>query len=76
MIAKKRIRVARSDIHSRPQGKIDLELFNSIEYVFVLPQQDIIKLCHANYGRLVMLRMPTMEDKVCAIEIAITDEDI
>jgi hypothetical protein len=73
--------VARSDIHNQPQGKVDLELFNSVEYatknvVFLLPQQEIIKLCHAGYGKLAMTRKPTTDDKVRAVGIAITDEDI
>ncbi len=83
MIAKKRFFVARLDIHNRPQGKVGLELFNSVEFeystkneLFVLPQQDIIKLCHASYGKLAMSRKPTTDNKVCAIGIAITDEDI
>jgi hypothetical protein len=80
-LQKKRIPVARSDIHNRPQGEVDLELFNSVEYatkneLFVLPQQDIIKLCHVSYGKLAMSRKPTTDDKVRAIEIAITNEDI
>ena len=42
IIAKKRIEVSRSDIHSRPQGEVPLELFNSNEFatmdrLFVLP---------------------------------------
>ncbi len=81
MFAKKRIFVARSDIHYRPQSKVDLELFNSVEYaakndLFVLPQQDIIKLCHAGYGKLAMSRKPTTDNSVRAVGIAITDEDI
>ncbi len=81
MIARKQILVARLDIHNRPQGEVDLELFNSVEYatkneLFVLPQQDIIKLCHAGYGKLAMTRKPTMDNKVHAVGIAITDEDI
>jgi hypothetical protein len=81
MIARKKILVARSDIHIQPQGKVDLELFNSVEYatkneLFVLPQQDIIKLCHASYGKLAMSRKPTTDDKDRAVGIAITDEDI
>ena len=43
MIAKKRVSVARSDVHTLPWGEVDLELFNSDEYammneLFVLPQ--------------------------------------
>jgi hypothetical protein len=81
MIARKQILFARSDIHNRPQGEVDLELFNSVEYatkneLFVLPQRDIIKLCHASDGKLAMSRKPTTDDKVRAIGIAITDEDI
>ncbi len=80
MIAKKRILVARLDIHNRPQSEVDLELFKPVEYatkdeLFVLPQQDIIKLCHASYGKLAMSRKPTTDDKVLAIGIAMTDED-
>jgi hypothetical protein len=81
MIAKKRIPVARPDTHNRPQGEVDLELFISVEYatkneLFVLPQQDIITLCHEVYGKLAMPRKPTTDDKVCAVGIAIADKDI
>ena len=43
MIAKKRVSVARLDVHSVPWGEVGLELFNSDEYatmneLFVLPQ--------------------------------------
>jgi hypothetical protein len=67
MIAKKRVPVARLDIHSQPQGKIDLELFNSNEYatmdrLFVLPQQDVIQFCNRNYGKAADSRKPTMDD--------------
>ncbi len=81
MIARKRVLVARTDIHSRPQGKVDLELFNSDKYatmdeLFVLPQRDIIHLCNHNYGKVAESRKPTMDDKVCAVGIAMTNEDI
>ncbi len=72
--------IARSDIHNRPQGKVDLNLFNTIEYapkneLFVLPQQDIIKLCHAGYDKLAV-KEANQGHKVCDIGIAITDEDV
>ena len=43
MIAKRRVSVARSDVHGLHFGEVDLELFNSDEYatmneLFVLPQ--------------------------------------
>ena len=81
IIAKKRIEVNRSDIHSRPQGEVPLELFNSNEFatldrLFVLPQRDVISVCHSNYGKAAESRRPTTDDKVRAIDISMTNEDI
>ncbi len=56
-----------------------MELFNSIEHATkneLFSQRDIIKLCHTIYGKLAMSRKPTTDNKVCAVAIAITDEDI
>ena len=81
IIAKKRIEVNRSDIHSRPQGEVPLELFNSDEFaafdrLFVLPQRDVISVCHSNYGKVAESRRPTTDDKVRALGICMTNEDI
>jgi hypothetical protein len=81
MTARKRVLVARLDIHSRPRGKVDLALFDSdkdamMDKLFVLPQQDIIQLCLYNYGEVAESRKRTTDNKVCAVGIAMTNEDI
>jgi len=81
IIAKRRIEVSRSDIHSRPLGKVPLQLFNSSEFetmdrLFVLPQRDVISVCHSNYGKAAESRRPTTDDKVHAFGISMTNEDI
>ena len=80
-IAKRRIEVSRSDVHSRPQGEVPYELFNSSEFetmdrLFVLPQRDVISVCHSNYGKAAESRRPTTDDKVRALGICMTYDDI
>ncbi len=58
-----------------------MELFNSDEFVtmdrlFVLPQRDVISVCHSNYGKVAESRGPTTDDKVRALGICMTNEDI
>jgi hypothetical protein len=58
-----------------------LELFNSDEFaafdrLFVLPQRDVISVCHSNYGKVAETRRPTTDDKVRALGICMTNEDI
>ena len=81
IIAKRRIEVSRSDIHSRPLGKVPLQLFNSSEFetmdrLFVLPQRDVISVCHSNYGKAAESRRPTTDDKVHALGISMTIKEI
>ena len=81
IIAKRRIEVSRSDIHSRPQGKVPLQLFNSSEFetndrLFFLPQRDVISVSHSNYSKAAESRRPTTDDKVCALGISMTNEEI
>ena len=81
MIAKRRVSVARSDVHGLPFGEVDLELFNSDEYatmneLFVLPQRDIVQHCNLNYGKAAETRKPTTDDKVRAVGIVMTNDDV
>ena len=81
IIAKKRIEVNRSVIHSRPQGKVPLELINfdefaTMDWLFVQPQRNGISVCHSHYSKVAESRRPTTDDKVCALGISMTYEDI
>ena len=58
-----------------------MEFFNSNEFatldrLFVLPQRDVISVCHSNYGKAAESRRPTSDDKVRAVGISMTNEDI
>jgi hypothetical protein len=77
-IATLRCLVARSDVHTRAPGEVNLELFNADAYkekdeLFVLAQRDIIQFCYIAYHKKDVARKMTNDDKVRVIGIAMTD---
>ncbi len=48
-----------------------------MDRLFVLPQRDVIYVCHSsNYGKVAESRRPTTDDKVRAVGISMTNSDI
>ena len=80
-IAALRCQVARSDVHTRAPGEVNLDLFNSDTYknkneLYVLAQCDIIQFCCSAYRKKDGARKMTNDDKVQAIGIAMTDPNV
>ncbi len=81
IIAAKRYSQARSDIDHLPLGEVDSILANAAEYsaredLFILSHREVLSACHLHYGKMPESKKITLDDKVRAVGIAMTNAHV